>query len=126
VYQSVNITEGSWSFDEMMQNLKPHIYQTHNLSKRSLSKICSYEGLDSKAVSLLCRYEVWSNDGNLLKSGLKLWRESCAEVLKGKKAKELDENEGPFFPGFQHVFRKLELDISSLAYSYIYCLHSEL
>ena len=58
MYQSVNITEGSWSFDEMMSNLKPHIYQTHNLSKRSLSKICSYEGLDSKAATLLYRYEV--------------------------------------------------------------------
>jgi len=126
VYQSVNITEGCWSFDEMMPILKPYIYQTHNLSKRSLSKICSYEGLDSKAATLLCQYEVWSNDGNLLKSGLKLWRESCAEVLKGKKAKELDEYERPFFPAFQHVFRKLELDISFLAYSDIYCLHSEL
>jgi hypothetical protein len=65
--------------------------------------------VESKAATLLCQYEVWSNDGNLSKSGLKLWRESCAEVLKGKKAKELDENEGPFFPAFQHVFRKLEL-----------------
>jgi hypothetical protein len=62
----------------------------------------------------------------LLKSGLKLWRESCAEVLKGKKAKELDENEGLFFPAFQRIFRKLELDISFLSYSDICCLHSEL
>lgn len=122
----MNIAEGCWSFDAMMPYLKPHIYQTHNLSKRSLSKICSYEGVESKAATLLCQYEVWSNDGNLLKSGLKLWRESCAEVLKGKKAKELDENEGLFFPAFQRIFRKLELDISFLSYSDICCLHSEL
>lgn len=74
VYLSVIITEDLLSFDAMMPNLKPHIYQTDNLSKRSSSKIYSYERVDSKAATLLCQYEVWSNDGNLLKSGLRLWR----------------------------------------------------
>jgi hypothetical protein len=59
--------------------------------------------VDSKAATLLCQYEVWSNDGNLLKSGLRLWRESFTEEMKGQKAKELNENEGPFIPAFQHA-----------------------
>jgi hypothetical protein len=96
-------TESCWSFDAMMPNLKPQMYQTHNLSKKSLSKTCSYEGVVSKAATLFCQYEVWCNDGNLLKSGLKLWRESCAEVQKGKKSKELNEHEGLFFPAFQQA-----------------------
>jgi hypothetical protein len=97
-------TESCWSSDALMPNLKPQIYQTHNLSKKSLSKTCSYEGVVSKAATLFCQYEVWSNDGNLLKNGLKLWRESCAELLKGKKSKALNENERLFFPAFQHAF----------------------
>lgn len=83
--------------------------------------------MDSKQATLPCQDEVLSNDGNLLKSGLsKLWRESCAKVLKGKKAKELNRNDGLSFHRFQSAFPQARFQYFLFSYSNICCLHSEL